>query len=295
LFYWLVDHLPLPGENSNKPQQPIETIYTKGGARQYQSPAPAQLPINQSKSALTRPTQAPKVTGSESKSLRAESGRLVVTPGKGTSPGGKGNSPGGSGHDDLDITIGTKKWEEWVYPDPDEIISNLDFWNRLQNDPDPERCLNEYEDQDACWDTETESESTSEKIQIRRRLFAVNQNPAPVANPTPTGQLDQQNLEKYDFTTQKIKSFHYRSREGILLSADHQGLRKIIYSHAPELGLSDLINRIPCPIQLDPNKFQRIDCWAITDRNMKDALIKVFEFTTFMDPNTITAEMPMHE
>ena len=28
---------------------------------------------------------------------------------------------------------------------------------------------------------------------------------------------------------------------------------------------------------------------------MKDALIKVFEYTTFMDPNIITAEMPMHE
>jgi len=28
---------------------------------------------------------------------------------------------------------------------------------------------------------------------------------------------------------------------------------------------------------------------------MKDALIKVFEYTTFMDPNIVTAEMPMHE
>ena len=180
-------------------------------------------------------------------------------------------------------------------PNPDEIISNPEFWNRLQRDS--ETCLNG--DEDACWDTETESESesesTSEKTQLRRRLFAVNPNPAPVTQSMPTGKLDQQNLEKYDFTTQKIQPFHYRSREGILLSVDHRGLRKIIYSHAPELGLSDLISRIPCPIQLDPNKFQRIDCWAITDRNMRDALIKVFEYTTFIDPNIVTAEMPMHE
>ena len=112
---------------------------------------------------------------------------------------------------------------------------------------------------------------------------------------TPTAELDKPNLKKYDLTTQTIQPFQYRSREGITLSADHRSLRKIIYGHAPELGLSDLINRIPCPIQLDSNKFQRIDCWAITDRNMKDALIKVFEYTTFMDPNIITAEMPMHE
>ena len=112
---------------------------------------------------------------------------------------------------------------------------------------------------------------------------------------TPTAELDKPNLKKYDLTTQTIQPFQYRSREGITLSADHRSLRKIIYGHAPELGLSDLINRIPCPIQSDPGYFQRTDCWAITDRNMKDALVKVFEYTTFMDPNIITAEMPMHE
>ena len=28
---------------------------------------------------------------------------------------------------------------------------------------------------------------------------------------------------------------------------------------------------------------------------MKEAIIKMFEFTTFRDPNIITLEMPMHE
>ena len=79
------------------------------------------------------------------------------------------------------------------------------------------------------------------------------------------------------------------------MRVDNRGLLKIIYGHAPELGLSDLINRIPCPTQSDPNKYQRTDCWAITDKNKKEVLIKILEYTTFPDPNIITAEMPMHE
>jgi len=283
-FGWLI-FSPVPGENSNQPQQPIETIYIKGGAKQYENPVPAQLPTNQSKPSIKSPTQVPKVASSESKSLYTESGRVVVTP-------GNGNSPEGGGDDDPDIIIGTKNWEEWVCPDPDEIISNPEFWNRLQKDP--ETCLNE--DEDACWDTETETESTSEKTQFRRRLLAINPNSAPVAQPTPTGKLDQQNIEKYDLTTKKVQPFQYFSREGILLSGDHRSVRKLIYGHAPELDLPDLMSRIPCPIQSDPtNKFQRVDCWALTDANLKEALVKIFERTTSVDPNIVTVEMPMHE
>lgn len=121
-------------------------------------------------------------------------------------------------------------------------------------------------------------------------------NTPPVANSTPTGKLDQQNIEKYDLTTKKVQPFQYFSREGILLSGDHRSVRKLIYGHAPELDLPDLMSRIPCPIQSDPtNKFQRVDCWAMTDANLKEALVKIFERTTSVDPNIVTVEMPMHE
>lgn len=196
-------------------------------------------------------------------------------------------------NDDFNLTIGTKKWEKWVCPEPDEIISTPEFWTKLQEDS--ETCLNEEESEEENKDSskEMETESTP-KRSIRRRLFSV-PNPPPGVKSTPTGKLDQQNLEMYDFTIKKVQPFQYFSREGILLSGDHRSVRKLIYSHAPELGLSDLMNRIPCPVQLDPDKFQRVDCWAITDGNMKDALIKVFEQTTSMDPNIVTVEMPMHE
>jgi hypothetical protein len=278
-FGWLI-FSPVPGENNNKPQQPIETIYVRGGSKE--NPPPIELPPSvNSNSSVSSPTQSPKVSGSESKSFYAESERV-------TFKSGSGNSPSGSGNDDPDITIGTKNWEKWVCPEPDEIISNPEFWNKLQKDS--ETCLNE--DEDDYEDMETES--TSERPQ-HRRLLAVNPNPSPVAKSMPTGKLDQQNLEMYDFTTKKVQPFQYYSREGIPLSADQRSLRKLIYGHASELGLSDLMNRIPCPIQLDSNKFQRVNCWAITDRNMKDALTKVFEYTTSMDPNIVTVEMPMHE
>lgn len=157
--------------------------------------------------------------------------------------------------------------------------------DRLQNDP--ETCLSE-DDEENCEDIEFDD--TDEKP--RRRLLAI-QPTQPTS--TPTGQLDQANLQKYDFTTEKVDPFTFISREGLELSADHRSLRKIIYSHPEELELMDLINRIPCPVQPDENKFQRLDCWAITDRNMKEARKKVYEFTKFQNPNIITAEMPMHE
>ena len=34
-FGWLI-FSPVPGENNNQPQQPIETIYIRGGVKQYE-------------------------------------------------------------------------------------------------------------------------------------------------------------------------------------------------------------------------------------------------------------------
>jgi hypothetical protein len=304
-FVWLFVS-PLSEKASQTNLVGVETaLSARGGGRENSEPFSSMSSPNKISSKvptqtknMAQPKTMPNVKGSEPALVSGERIRYRYPPGG--NPGGNGGgNPGGNGDNDPDITIGTKKWEEWVCPDPDEIISSIDYWNRLQNDPDPETCL-EYgddmcSDDDDMWEIDDSVDIDSEKTEMRRRLFAVNPNPPPVGKSTPTGKLDQQNLEKYDFTSQKIQPFNFRSREGILLSADHRALRKIIYAHAPELGLSDLINRIPCPIQSDPDKFQRITCWAITDRNMKDALIKVFESTTFMDPNIITVEMPMHE
>lgn len=71
-------------------------------------------------------------------------------------------------------------------------------------------------------------------------------------------------------------------------------LKKIAYSHATDLNIYNLANRIECPIQLDSNKFQRTNCWAMTDRSVRDVIVKVFELTTMSDPTRyITLKMPM--
>lgn len=161
-------------------------------------------------------------------------------------------------------------------PNPDETISHPGFWSDLADDPDI--CT----DDDFCEDQELEEETQIEKFP-RRRLLAI-------PGPKPTGKLDAENLEKFDLTTKKLQPMKFPSREGIELSMDHRSLRKVVYSHPNELGLSDLGNRIPCPLQVDPNKFQRQDCWAITDTNIREAVIKIFEHTTFTNPRIVTLE-----
>ena len=269
---------PVPEENSNQSYQLIETLYVRGGEKQYEHPTPAQLSPNQSKP--SSPTQIPEVSGSESKNFYTESGRVVVTP-------DNGNNPGGSGDDDPDITIGTENWKEWVCPNPDEIISNQEFWNRLQKDP--ETCL--IEDEDDCWDTETESESTSEKTQIRRRLLAVNPNPS--AKPTPTAMLDKPVKAQYRFSTNDLQPFKFYSKEGKLLTIKNWELEKIVYAHSDDLDLLNFADKIVCPVQLDPKKYHRTECRAITDVAKKEAFIRILELTTSASPTYLTRKIPM--
>jgi hypothetical protein len=76
--------------------------------------------MNQPKSAAKSLTEAT----SESKNLPSR--RIGFTPDNATNSGGTSDHP----------AIGTKDWKKWVCPDPDRIISNRDFWSRLENDPE---------------------------------------------------------------------------------------------------------------------------------------------------------------
>jgi hypothetical protein len=137
-----------------------------------------------------------------------------------------------------------------VCPKPEEIISNPGFWSNVVDDPD------------ICTDEDDCEEIEIEKFP-RRRLLKI--------SPTLTGKSDQPNLAKFDLTNKKLQPMAFPSREGIRLSMDQRSLRKAVYSHPMELGLSDLGSSILCPVQTDPTKYQRIDCWAITDDNIREA------------------------
>ena len=131
-------------------------------------------------------------------------------------------------------------------PKPWRNISNPGFWSDLADNP------NVFTDDDFCENLEIEEETQMEKFPCRR-LFAV-------PGPTPTRKLDAENLEKFNFTTWKLQLMKFPSRKGIQLFMNQRSLRKIVYSRPNELGLSNLSNRIPSPLQVDPNKFQRQDC-----------------------------------
>ncbi len=235
----------------------ISPIFVTGGQQETTSQI-VQIPAPKAASS----TKAPKPKVSEAPGTGTSAERIRFSQSSGNP----------SGNDDFDDNIGTKKWENWASPRPEEIRSNPGFWSNVADDP--EICTEE----DDCEDEEIEIEKFP-----RRRLLSTSS--------IPTSKLDQQNLEKFDFTNKKLQLMVFPSREGIRLSMDHRSLRKVVYSHPTELGLSDLGSSISCPVQTDLTKYQRMDCWAITDVNIREAVIKIFEFTTFNNPRIITLEM----
>ena len=160
-------------------------------------------------------------------------------------PNGSSNG-NGIDNGNFDEAIGTKAWEKWVCPNPNEVISRLDFWSDVVGDQDKETWLDNLENMDMDSDDEEMEEAFP-----RRRLLI---------SPTPTGKLDQQNLIAFDLTNKKLKPMYFPSREGIQLNMNHRSLRKAVYSHSTELDLSDLDSRVPCPVQVDSSKYQRTDC-----------------------------------
>jgi hypothetical protein len=143
--------------------------------------------------------------------------------------------------------------DEWIcpkIPEPNEAISNDYFWNILEKSSE----FDNNDSDDDIWDSENWIQpELSSKSNLRRRLLQ-----AP--GPTPTTKLDRQNQKKFDFTTGPIPKFKYKDRDGREISMANKPLKKIAYSHATDLNIYNLANRIECPIQSDPNKFLETKC-----------------------------------
>jgi len=183
-------------------------------------------------------------------------------------------SPSGSSGGNNNPSSSSDEWICPKIPEPNEAISDDYFWNILEKSSE----FDNNDSDDDIWDSEDWIQpELSSKSNLRRRLLQ-----AP--EPTPTAKLDQQNQKKFDFTTGPIPKFKYKDRDGREISMANKPLKKIAYSHATDLNMYNLANRIECPIQLDPNKFQRTNCWAMTDRSVRDVIVKVFELTTMSDP-----------
>ena len=144
------------------------------------------IQVSPSISSFTQSGSESKVSNSKSSSFSTESEKV-------TFKSSGSSSLSGNDGDDFDPTIGTKKWEKWVCPDPDEIISNPEFWAKLKEES--ETCLIDEEIQKENKDSSKEMEIESTPKRSRRRRLLSVPNPPLVAKPTPTGRLDQQKIE----------------------------------------------------------------------------------------------------
>lgn len=199
-------------------------------------------------------------------------------------PSSNGN-PSGSGNNGFDET----EWEAKAScVNPDDVISNPNFWNSYLNSKDC--CPNidmQFEDQEE-WNYENEK-----LIEIPDEILSKQRRKLLAASPLPTAKLDGPVKSTNNFSTFTISPFTYYSKEGKILTIKNWELEKIVYAHSYDLDLINFADRIVCPIQPDPTKFSREECRAITDRAKKEALVKILDLTTTVDPNYITRKMPM--
>jgi len=110
---------------------------------------------------------------------------------------------------------------------------------------------------------------------------------------TPTAKLDKPVKDKHKYFTHDLQPFKFYSKEGKLLILKNWELEKIVYAHSDDLDLLNFADKIVCPVQLDPNKYKRTECRAITDVAKKDALIRILELTTSASLSYLTRKIPM--
>jgi hypothetical protein len=192
-------------------------------------------------------------------------------------------NPGGSGSSNNGPEAG--EWETKAScPNPDEIISNVDFWNSYLDSKDFCPNVDVELDEDDDWSFKDIVEIPDEVFsQQRRRLLATQ----------PTAALDKSVKSQHTYSNSAIKPFSFYSKEGKILTIKNQELEKIIYAHSDDLNLLNFADRVVCPIQTDPTKFQRSECRAVTDSGKRQALIRILELTTAANPEFITRKFPM--
>ena len=123
------------------------------------------------------------------------------------------------------------------------------------------------------------------KYRNRRKLFA--------SESIPTGKLDKPLMRKHRYSNSDIQPFSFYSKEGKVLTIKNKELEKVVYAHSDDLDLLNFADRIVCPIQTDPSKYQRTECRAITDYGKKEALIRILELTTSTNPEFLTRKFEM--
>ena len=144
--------------------------------------------------------------------------------------------------------------------DPDKSISDPDFWNTLES----------------LGDSEDESEPTE----------------APKPS-KPTGMLTKEIMPQYDSTTKPISPFTFRDWEGENKVIKSKELKKTLYAYGYETGVASSEDLVPCPIQENPDLFQRENCAKITSEGLEKMRNKIINLATSTNSGMVKIELPM--
>ena len=282
-------------------------LFMNGGHSQPSEPKLEPIKLNFHGVVVVKgqPPKPPKVEEPVSQTPVGQNIRTEQTPvGQNIRTEKKGNpNPGGSPSNDslqLDNNLVCP-----IRPNPDEVIASPEFWNsftknkkkncefcELENgkfweDGDCER----LEDEDLKRELELQTASTG---RLRRKLLAV-----------PSMQrLDGPVIKQFDYTTFQRPPYNYIDKDGRVLVLPNKELKKMTYCHQSDLGVYHLADRIQCPTQpLTPapvpgqpearTKYQRQDCWAMTDKSVEGVAQRIIELTTTSDSNHVVIRRPM--
>ncbi len=295
LFFGSIFAAPFANDNDEKQSHlnssniPVVLEVARGGGKNKSPESGPKIASDQVPRQMTN-SQNQRSQSSGSSPSSSKSYQSSWQPGNQVrySPSGNPSGSGGSGNSGYEGV----PWESKAScPNPDEIISNPSFWNSYLDSKD---CCpnfdNEFEDNED-WEFEDVVEIPDEILaerKRRRKLFTSGPRPAP-----PTAKLDKAVKDKFNFSTYDLQPFKYYSKEGIELTIKNKELEKIVYSHSDDINLPNFADKIMCPVQPDPSKFQRTECRAITDMAKKEALVTILDLTTTVNPDYITRKIPM--
>ena len=118
--------------------------------------------------------------------------------------------------------------------------------------------------------------------------------PAEASKPSlPTGKLTNKDIQKNNDSTRPISPRAFTDWEGENKVIKSKELTKSVYAHGYEAGVVSPEDLIPCPIQDDPNKFQRNNCARVTDQGIDKLRDKIIDLAISRKPGMAKFEAPM--
>ena len=165
------------------------------------------------------------------------------------------SGPGGFGAGNIDADFPE-------IPDPKDTISDPEFWGEIF-------------DQEPA-DTEDDPNPKQSKV------------PTP-----PTYNLVKKAIKEHDYIENQIEPFSFKDWEGEIKKLHSREMKKSIFSHGFEAGISTESDLVLCPLQPDPTKYQPRDCSKITKKNMENLRNKIVDSITSTGPGKAKLKIKM--